>query len=289
MNDVTSAGNTRPVSAGSHAGGGSRRSDQLAPLLERLESARQAGDRGTVIGLLSREFIHIDAAGRKSGGAEAIQALLSEPNEAAADRVVRDYGLISVVISRSADGPAGANVMVQAWEHDRDGWKLLVQHANLIAASDAPRSHPPMTPRSSDAPAPACANPCEFVPYEPKSDAEREIVKSFGLLERAVTQNDAETWSRYFADEFLVFRTGQHPTTKEGRMDMLRRGKAVNAETWVAEVEDLRFWVRGDAAVMMVDHRMPADRRPPYRATRIWVKRDGRWQMALAQQTTRKG
>ena len=39
--------------------------------------------------------------------------------------------------------------------------------------------------------------------------------------------------------------------------------------------------------VMRADHRMPENRRPPYRATRVWVKRDGRWQMAASQQTTR--
>ena len=28
---------------------------------------------------------------------------------------------------------------------------------------------------------------------------------------------------------------------------------------------------------MRADHAMPGQRRPPYHATRIWVKRDGRW------------
>ena len=61
------------------------------------------------------------------------------------------------------------------------------------------------------------------------------------------------------------------------------------SETWVAAVEWMNLWVFGDAAVMRADHRMPGARRPPYRATRVWVKRDGRWQMATSQQTTRAG
>jgi hypothetical protein len=48
----------------------------------------------------------------------------------------------------------------------------------------------------------------------------------------------------------------------------------------------MKLWVHGDAAVMRADHVMPGKRRPPYRATRIWVKRDGRWQMTMSQQTT---
>jgi len=61
---------------------------------------------------------------------------------------------------------------------------------------------------------------------------------------------------------------------------------SINAETFIAQVEYLKFWVLGDAAVMRADHVMPGNRRPPYRATRLWVKRDGHWQMAISQQTT---
>jgi hypothetical protein len=88
------------------------------------------------------------------------------------------------------------------------------------------------------------------------------------------------------ADEFVVTRTRQHPTDKAARMAFMDSQKAINAETFVAEVERMRFWVFGDGAVMRADHVMPGNRRPPYRATRLWVKRDGRWQMAVSQQTT---
>jgi hypothetical protein len=60
----------------------------------------------------------------------------------------------------------------------------------------------------------------------------------------------------------------------------------INAETFVAEVLSMRLWARGDAAVMQARHEMSGGRRPPYRAARVWVKRDGRWQMAMSQQTT---
>lgn len=48
----------------------------------------------------------------------------------------------------------------------------------------------------------------------------------------------------------------------------------------------MRLWVAGGGAAMQARHPMPGNRRPPYRAARIWVKRDGRWQMAMSQQTT---
>ena len=101
-----------------------------------------------------------------------------------------------------------------------------------------------------------------------------------------MTHNDPEEWKNHVADEFVVTRTHQHPTDKAARMAFMATQQAINAETFVAEVTALKFWVLGDAAVMRADHAMPGNRRPPYRATRLWVKRDGRWQMAVSQQTT---
>ena len=114
---------------------------------------------------------------------------------------------------------------------------------------------------------------------------ERELIAMTGVS-RTVVRNQPEEWVNYVADEFVVFRTGQRPTSKTGRADALRRQREVNAETFVAEVEAVQFWIFGDAAIMRADHVMPGNRRPPYRATRLWVKRGGRWQMALSQQTT---
>jgi Domain of unknown function (DUF4440) len=156
----------------------------------------------------------------------------------------------------------------------------------VLARPDAPPMHAAGTPRPMDAPPPRCANPLEVVPYKPKSQAERDIIAAFQALETAVTRNEPKAWDPHVADEFVVTRTRQHPTDKAGRMAFMATQKAINAETFVAEVVALKLWVLGDAAIMRADHAMPGNRRPPYRATRLWVKRDGRWQMALSQQTT---
>jgi hypothetical protein len=162
-----------------------------------------------------------------------------------------------------------------------------VHQLNTIAGPGAPSTHPTHTPRPADAPSPECPNPCDFVPYDVTTADERDIIKSFQTLEKAVIRNDAEEWVKHMADEFVVYRTKQHPTTKAQRADALRRQKAINAEIFVAAVEAMKLWVFEDAAVMRADHLMPGNRRPPYRATRVWVKRDGRWQMAVSQQTNR--
>jgi hypothetical protein len=249
-----------------------------------LAEAAAAGDRAGLGALLDPAFVFIDEAGRLHAGDDAAAAL----GAAAHDRArgtVRTYGALALVTTREPAADAEA-VAIEVCA-DRDGWRALLVQENRIAAADAASGHPAPQARPTDAPPASCPNPCDFVPYEPRSEDERDLIASFQALERAVTRNDADEWVKHVADEFIVYRTRQHPTTKAGRADALRRQKAVNAETFVAAIERMELRMFGDAALMRADHRMPGDRRPPYRAARIWVRRGGMWQMAMSQQTTR--
>jgi hypothetical protein len=250
-----------------------------------LRKAIEGGASGAVDNLLDEEFTFIDTSGEVGAGRDSLSASALAADSA--ERTVRDYGRVALITSREPASGPGQRVVVEAWVRRADAWRLLVLHLNTIAAPGSPSTHPTHTARPADAPPPECPNPCDFVPYEAKSQDERDIIKSFQTLENAVIRNDAEEWVKHMADEFVVYRTKQHPTTRAERADALRRQKAINAEIFVAAVEAMRLWVLGDAAVMRADHVMPGNRRPPYRATRVWVKRDGRWQMAISQQTTR--
>ena len=252
-----------------------------------LGEAIRAGDAGALEKLLDGEFTYIDAAGAVHARQGALSGMAAGLPPADATPKVHDYGQVALITQRGPAAASGELVAVEAWVKRTESWRALVRHLNVIAAADAPSAHPAHQPRPPEAPPPVCENPCAFVPYEPGSQAERDIIASFQTLENAVIRNDAAEWVRHMADEFVVYRTNQHPTTKAERAEALRRQQAINAEIFVAAVEAMRLWVFGDAAIMRADHRMPGNRRPPYRATRIWVKRDGRWQMAVSQQTTR--
>src|SRR5215470_17301797 len=251
-----------------------------------LRDAIRDGDVSSVERLLAKDFQFVDASGHVHARSEVLAALKASPHGMAGVNA-RCYGRVAMVtgVRKSAQGTDLYGLDV--WIKMRDGWRALIHHNNSLAHPGAPHTHPEPKPRPADAPPPACPNPLTFVPYEPKTKAERDIIASFQAIETAVTRNDADTWVRHMADEFVVTRTGQHPTSRDERAGHLRAQRAVNAETWVAEVEAMKLWVFGDAAVMRADHVMPENRRPPYRATRVWVKRDGRWQMAVSQQTTR--
>lgn len=254
-----------------------------------LQAAIREGKTSAVEKFLARDFSFIDASGHEHSRREVLNALKASPRSAGTQVKVRDYGRVALITGSYKSAQAGERsdlFSLDVWVKDDNKWQALIHHNNVLARPDAPPAHVSGAPRAVDAPPPRCVNPLEQVPYQPKSQAERDIIKAFQSLELAVTRNDPDQWQHHVADEFVVTRTRQHPTDKAARMAFMATQRAINAETFVAEVVTLKFWVLGDAAVMRADHAMPGNRRPPYRATRLWVKRNGHWQMAISQQTT---
>jgi Domain of unknown function (DUF4440) len=254
-----------------------------------LQAAIRVGNAAAAEKFLAQDFSFIDAAGHEHARRDVLNALKASPRSVGTAVKVRDYGRVALITGSYKSAQAGERSDLYAldvWVKDGAKWRALIHHNNVLARPDAPSAHVSGSSRPADAPAPRCVNPLEEVPYQAQSQAERDIIKAFQTLELAVTRNDPDEWQHHVADEFVVTRTRQHPTDKAARMAFMATQRAINAETFVAEVVTLRFWVLGDAAVMRADHAMPGNRRPPYRATRLWVKRNGHWQMAVSQQTT---
>jgi len=256
---------------------------------EKLAAAVRRGDKAAADKLLAREFTFIDAAGKLHSRREVLAQMKVAPDGGAARVKARTYGRVAVVTGASKSAQAQRRndlFAVDIWVQGNDGWKALIHHNNVLAPADAAPSHPPAQSRPANAKPPECKNPLQYVPYQPKLQSERDVITAFQTMETAVTCNDADEWAKHAADEFTVYRTNQQPTTKPARIAFIEAQQQINAETFVAEIEWMKLWVLGDAAIMRADHVMPGNRRPPYRATRVWVKRDGRWQMAISQQTT---
>jgi ketosteroid isomerase-like protein len=256
-----------------------------------LGGAIRKGNRKAAERLLAAQFDWIDERGKTRSRAQC-QRDFASIAPTGGDKAVKvmEYSRIAMVTGRRKSAHKTEVFFVEVWLKESGGWRALVHQDNVLAAPGAaPAPAHVAQPREPHAPPPICANPCAFVPYQPKSQAERDIITAFQSLEKAVTRNDGAEWTKHMADEFVVYRTRQPPTTRAERTALIRRLRAINAETFVAEVAWMKLWVLGNAAVMRADHVMPGNRRPPYRATRVWVKRDGHWQMAVSQQTTMAG
>ena len=50
----------------------------------------------------------------------------------------------------------------------------------------------------------------------------------------------------------------------------------------------MRLWVYGDGAAMVSTNGVPDDAAPLLRIARVWVRRNGQWQMAVSAQTVIK-
>ena len=64
-----------------------------------------------------------------------------------------------------------------------------------------------------------------------------------------------------------------------------RRGDTGEHHPRVGEIQAARLSVYGDAAAMITTQMVPDNSRPPYRAARVWVRRNGQWLMTISVQT----
>jgi ketosteroid isomerase-like protein len=129
-----------------------------------------------------------------------------------------------------------------------------------------------------------CDNPCHSVPYKPLSTEAQEIISSFMAGEQAVFDDDAEEASRILGDDLLfVTPDGAQPMDKAQRLAAIRKLRNDGRGELPPAVASIAVWVYGNAAIMSADQKSRFG--DVLHATRVWAKRDGRWQLSFSQQT----
>jgi ketosteroid isomerase-like protein len=159
---------------------------------------------------------------------------------------------------------------------------MIIQHVVLGSDDVAPPSAPP---HATDAKPYVCLNPCQAIPYRPRSPAEQDVINAYQAIEKARVAHDANEWAKHVTDDFVVYGSGQPPNPKAHRVTAIRQQNETPAGATVGEVQTMRIWVYGDAAAMTATYVMPDQSRPNFRAARVWLKRNGQWLMAISQQT----
>jgi hypothetical protein len=241
-----------------------------------LLRAIRAGDAKAAEPLIDRRFTATDTAGRIRNKQELLHSLANPPaNGDSRDLTVRRYSRVAAVTGSIA-APAGEVVFVRVYVKRRAGWKAIAFHDSAAVGDAVAASDPPADAR-------ACDNPCRSIPYKPRERVEQEIVAAFQAAASAVVGNDATEWVKHVTDDFVAYRSnapsGSKAAVPPGRL------RPAGGAMAVGELQGMKLWVFGDAAVMTADE-VAAGARVPSRATRIFVRRDGRWQMSLSQQTT---
>ncbi len=183
---------------------------------------------------------------------------------------VRSYGAVATIAAER-----GNEFVLRIWVKRAAGWRLIAYHEvsqNLPAAPHGPGR------KEWD-------NPCYVLPYNPRNADERDCLASWQRLETAVMRHEPEVWAEHVADEFLVVGAARRHS-KADRQAVLAEQKRSNANSAPAPLVSARLFGFDSAMVMLCEHQ--PFRGKAARVSRVFVKRDGRWLMAISFQTTRQ-
>jgi len=226
-----------------------------------------AGNDARAVGRLTdAQFSWTDSDGKTYSRADVRRALPRAADQRETAAKVFLYGRVAMVRS-NRDNVYALRIFVKRGQN----WRALVYH-------EVTANPPPPPPPSAAAPAtPAaaqCENPCKTLPYKPRNAAERAMIQSWQALETAVSVGKGADWAPHAADEFFVVNNSR-VQDKAARIAAVNRSGGAPAPLTSATMYDF-----GDAIVMLADHQ--PDGGKPYHVSRIWVKRDGMWQIAVS-------
>ena len=248
-----------------------------------LGDAMRGGDKSVVRKLLSLQFTFIDENGKIHLRRDFVADLKSVAAAPADDAKAKIYGRVAMVTGHRKSVHGSDAFFLDIWARQKGAWRVLVMQDVVLSAADAPPAAA-AAPKAEAKPS-ECKNPCLAIPYRVRSPAEQDISNSFQAIKKAAVARDADEWSKHVADEFVLYGSGRSPILKSDRIATIKRQKESDTPVTVGEVQTMRLSVYGDGAAMTATHVMPDNSRPPYRAARVWVKRNGQWQLAISVQT----
>ncbi len=247
-----------------------------------LAEAMRGGDKAAARRLLSLQFTYVDADGEIHARREFLAGLKGVAAAPASEIAARSYGLITIISGRRRSSRGDDVFVLDIWAKQKGAWRaLLIQEVALGATEAAASPTPPTEGLQND----ECNNPCQTIPYRVRSTAEQDIVNTLQMVVKAIVAHNADDWAKHVADEFMLYASGRAPFPKSGRVAAIGRQKEANAAAVVGDVQTMRLSVYGDGALMTTSEAAPDHSRPPYRAARVWVRRDGQWLLALSAHT----
>jgi hypothetical protein len=242
-----------------------------SPLLadHTLVQAFESKDRAAAAQLLDTDLIWIDAAGHRFTRAQVLEKLPAVAN-ADVEAPPRMYGETAVVRANR-----GKMNVLRVWVRREAGWRALLYQEVL----QVEKSAPPAGKTSIE-----CVNPCKTIPFQPQTTNEKEAIASWQGVMRAMAESDADAYSPLIADEFTATDTfHDRPYTKTDRLAQINKQKTTGVRAAPQELRDAEMFDFGQTVIMVAHEQRPGAKF--YFNTRMWVKRDGRWQMLFSLNT----
>lgn len=233
-----------------------------------LIQALASRDKPALNELLDPELTWIDANGKSLARGQVLERLPKVAN-ANVEPQLRSYDNVAVVRA-SRDRLH----VLRIWVHRESGWRILLyQEVQQVEKSESPDSVRAATD--------GCENPCQSIPFVPETRSEKEAIASWQAVMRAMADNDADAYAPLIADEFTATDTHHdRPYTKSDRLAQIKKLKLAGAPARPPELTSARMFDFGETVMMMAREKRPNAK--SYFNTRMWVKREGHWQMLFS-------
>jgi hypothetical protein len=235
-------------------------------------SALAQGDKAAAGKFLDRDFEFTNPDGKTFNKAEMIaefpHAISAAPG--ATEVHAYNYGQVADVYGTDSN-----TLFLRVWVQRGGRWQLF----NYIETAIGPRI--PLAPGGAD-----CINPCHTIPYSPKTAQDKAILDAWQHAKMDEWHPDSSDWALRVGDEFSIINSGTN-RSKAQRVGMLARQQQEGQSGPPGDpIHDIRMFDFGPNAAVMLSKHTPHRGGKPYYNVRLWILRDGRWQLVASQQTT---
>jgi hypothetical protein len=235
-----------------------------------LLQAISRADKTSLGSLLDADFTWIDSAGKSWSRAQVLESLPT-PANGDVEAQERTYGRAAIVRANR-----GRVQVMRVWAKRPAGWQaVLYQEVTLMG-------QPQASAAAGGAGSTECENPCKTIPFQPETKGEKEAIASWQGVMRAMANSDADAYAPLIAEEFTATDTHHDvPYSKADRIAQIKKQKQTGERSAPPPpLVSARMFDFGDTMMMIA--REQRQNAKPYFNTRMWVKRDGRWQLLFS-------
>ena len=232
------------------------------------------GNTKAAAGMLRSDFSWITAEGDMLPKAKAAANLerMAANSKEESDVQRHFYGRLATV-----RGAHRGTRFLRIWAEQDGKWELF-------AVIDTPVVPSERASVEAQAGAGDCDNPCRTVPYTPKTAMDKAILATWQETKMIEWKPNAAAWTRYIGDEFMIINNTTIRTRAE-REVIAKRQEASGVGTPGDPILTMSIHDFGDNAAVMFSRHFPVRGGKPYNNVRVWAFRDGRWQLAISQQS----
>ncbi len=241
-----------------------------------LLNALGKADKVAAAKLLDANFVWTDVDGKSLKKAAVLGHLpaYAADNQGDTDVQSHSYGEVETVY-----GAHHGARFLRVWVKRPAGWREFLELDTPIAPKSAIASV------EREAGTGDCENPCRTVPYKPTTAMDKAILADWQKTKVEEWHPDAKDWPTHIADEFLIINNTSIRNKAE-RVAIANKQQESGVGAPGAPITAMEIHDFGDNAAVMISHHVPYLGGKPYYNVRVWTLRDGRWQLAISQQTT---